>query len=248
MIGTSQETPRHEPRFRLQIPVLLLLGKQELRVVTEDISFSGMFLRTDELLPVRGLIRFQVPIDGRVEPLSLTGMVVHVVAPNHPSGRVPGMGIQLYGIGGAVKNEWIGFAKAMRQRYPDSEQRPVRVAPLAEGAEPVRRRERRFAAVLEVRVATVEELQSMWTRDISRGGMFIATDLTLRAGDPLFVELVHPQSGQVFGLTCVVRRATRDGVGVEFDPLDEPQRRALLDFIAPILDLADQDLVVLDEP
>ncbi len=242
------EVPRHEPRYRLQIPVTLMLGKQALSLTTEDISFSGLFLRTDELLPVRGLIRFQVPIEGRGEPLSLTGMVVHVVAPDGGSGRVPGVGVRLYGIGGTVMREWVDFAKALRARYPNSEQRPVRVAPQPEDVEMVRRREQRFAATLEVRLSTVEELHVVYTRDISRGGMFIATELPLSMGDAVFVELVHPETDQVFGMACVVRRATREGVGVEFEHLSDGQRQSLAEFIEPLADLAYDDIVIVDGP
>ena len=242
------EVPRRESRLRLQIPVRLLVRSQPVDMRTEDVSFSGMFLRTDSPPPVRGLVRFEVEMDGRRDPLQMTGMVVHVIPANSPNGRTAGLGLQFYGVGADVRGVWTRYLQMLRERHPDSEARSVVVSqPSRQRTEPVRRKHERFAAVLEVRVQTVAELGKMFTRDISRGGAFLSTESTedrFAAGDRLFVELIHPQSDDVYGLECTVRRSVRDGVGVEFDGFDDQLIASLADFIAPIEELSFDDLLI----
>jgi hypothetical protein len=242
------EVPRREPRFRLQIPVQLRLGKQIIDLVTEDVSFSGMFLRTDQPPPQRGLVKVDVPVEGDRQPIPLVAMVVHRIEPIPGSRRVPGAGLQLYGVGGEVRDRWARFILSLRQRHQDAASRPVRVevSNVTPPVEPINRRHERFAAVLAVRSNTLDELVTTYTRDISQGGTFLTTDVPLTAGDDLYVELIHPESGTSFGLQCIVKRKVRDGVGVEFSDLDDERRELFWRFVEPVIELDDGDLVLLD--
>ncbi|HUH03035.1 MAG TPA: PilZ domain-containing protein [Kofleriaceae bacterium] len=242
------EVPRREPRFRLQIPVQLRLGKQIIDLVTEDVSFSGMFLRTDQPPPQRGLVKVDVPVDGELQPIPLVAMVVHSISPSPDSRRIPGAGLQLYGVGGEVRDRWARFILSLRQRHQDAASRPVRVevSSVTPPVEPINRRHVRFAAVLAVRSKTLDELVTTYTRDISQGGTFLTTDVPLIAGDDLYLELIHPESGNAFGLQCIVKRKVRDGVGVEFSDLDEQRRELFWRFVEPVIELDDGDLVLLD--
>ncbi len=218
--------------------------------MTEDVSYSGMFLRTDRPLRVRGLVRINVPIEGRPEPLALTGMVVHVIDQEVANGRVPGVGIKLYGIGGEIREQWVRFVQRLRRKHPGAGQRTIRVhvATPASSPELVRRRNERFKAVLEVRAKTVDELITTYTKDISRGGTFLDTNLELSAGDEIFLELVHPESEEIFGVPCVVRRKVRAGVGVEFVELSKEQSDAFWTFVEPVIELGDEDFTLIEEP
>lgn len=216
-------------------------------MLTEDVSFSGMFLRTDTPPPVRGLVRMEVDVEGRGRPLELTGMVVHVIQPDNVTKRTPGIGIQFYGVGADLLRVWTNYLQMLRARHPDSEAKSVVVStPSAVRTEPLRRKHPRFAAVLEVRVQTLAELTKMFTRDISKGGAFLATTDPFAAGDRLFVELIHPQTEDVYGLECTVRRSVRDGVGVEFEGFDDAVMASLEDFVEPIEELSVDDLVFED--
>lgn len=230
--------------MRLQLPVRMLVRRQPIEMLTEDVSFSGMFLRTDSPPPVRGLVRLEADVEGRSRPLELTGMAVHVIQPDNPTGRTPGIGVQFYGVGADLLRVWTNYLQLLRERHPDSEAQTVVVTvPSAPSPEPLRRKHQRFAAVLEVRVQTLAELTKMFTRDISKGGAFLATNDVFAAGDRLFVELVHPQTEDVYGLECTVRRSVRDGVGVEFEGFDDTVMASLKDFVEPIEELSFDDLL-----
>lgn len=248
LVGMSDwEVPRREPRFRLQIPVQLRLGRQVFDLVTEDVSFSGMFLRTDTPPPERGLVKIDVPVEGAGQPIPLVAMVVHTIPPVAGSRRIPGAGLQLYGVGGEVRDRWARLILALRQRHEDAASRPVRVeiSHVKPPVEPINRRHVRFAAVLAVRAKTLDELVTTYTRDISQGGTFLTTDIPLSAGDDLYLELIHPESGNAFGLQCIVKRRVRDGVGVEFADLDDDRRALFWQFVEPVIELDDGDLVLL---
>jgi Tfp pilus assembly protein PilZ len=241
------QVPRREHRYRFQIPVTLRTAQRAVPLMTEDISFSGMFLRTDTPPPLRGLIKLEVPVEGLVEPLALTAMVVHSITPEASAGRVPGAGIQLYGVGAKIRDQWARYVMALRDQHPDAAARPVRVEVARPGApEPVNRLHARFAASLQVRARTVDELIATYTRDISRGGTFLVTELSLAAGDKLHVELVHPDNGEGFALEGVVRRVVRDGVGVEFRDLDEAKQQAFWTFVESAIELDDDDLMIIE--
>ena len=118
-------------------------------------------------------------------------------------------------------------------------------------AEQARRRHQRYAAVLEVRVPSVGELETFFTRDVSRGGTFLYTDLDVREGQELFLEIVHPESQELFGVKSrVIRRVVERGtcgVGVEFVELDEAKRSEFWDFIHSALPLHDDDILIIED-
>jgi Tfp pilus assembly protein PilZ len=239
------EVPRREPRFRLQIPVQLRLARQVIDLVTEDVSFSGMFLRTDSPPPERGLVKVDVVMEGEPTPIPLVAMVVHTV-PAEPNGRrVAGAGLQLYGVGGEVRDRWARLILALRQKHEHAASRPVRVERSTRAPVTDNRRHTRYAAVLAVRSKNLDDLVTTYTRDISQGGTFLATDVPLRNGDDLYLELIHPDSGSSFGLQCVVKRRVRDGVGVEFADLDDDRRALFWQFVEPVIELDDGDLQLL---
>lgn len=236
------EVPRREPRYRFSVPVILHLGRAATELVTDDVSFGGMFLRTDNPPPERGLVKLTVPVPSG-SALELMAMVVHVIAPG--SDRVPGAGVQLYGVGGSIRDQWARYVMSMREGHNDAASQPVR-AELANGREPIARRHARYAAVLAVRAKNLDELVTTYTRDISQGGTFLTTSATVASGDALFLELIHPDSGESFGLSCVVRRKVRDGVGVEFTDLDNQRREQFWEFVEPVIELGDDDVVELE--
>ncbi len=250
---TEWEVSRKEPRYRLRIPVILRLGKESVELMTEDVSFSGMFVRTDAPPPERGLIKIDVPVPGEVVSLAMTAMVVHCIEPALPSqpARVPGAGLQLYGVGADLREKWSRYVLSLRDKDANAASRPVLVEtgvnePEMPNREPIGRRHIRYAAVLIVRAKTIDDLVTTYTRDISQGGTFLTTDVAVSAGEALCLELIHPDTGEAFDLDCVVRRRVRDGLGVEFTDLDDDKREAFWQFVEPVIELAEEDFVLLD--
>ncbi len=255
LVGMAEwEVPRREPRYRLRIPVILRLGRESTEVMTEDVSFSGMFVRTDAPPPERGLIKIDIPVPGEVSPLALTAMVVHRIEPNPSLQRIPGAGLQLYGVGSDMRDKWARYILSLRDKDVNAASRPVPVEASNDNSpelhslerEPINRRHVRYSAVLIARARTIDELVTMYTRDISQGGTFLTTNVAVAAGDALRLELIHPDTGESFDLACVVRRRVRDGLGVEFTDLDEAKREAFWQFVEPVVELNEDDFLLLD--
>lgn len=256
LVGMAEwEVPRREPRYRLRIPVILRLGREATELMTEDVSFSGMFVRTDAPPPERGLIKIDIPVPGEVAPLPLTAMVVHRIEPTPSNGRIPGAGLQLYGVGSDIRDKWARYILSLRDQDANAASKPVAVEagnsapdpqPSEPEREPIDRRHVRYSAVLIARAKTLDELVTMYTRDISQGGTFLTTNVAVAAGDALRLELIHPDTGEAFDLACIVRRRVRDGLGVEFTDLDEAKREAFWQFVEPVVELNEDDFILLD--
>lgn len=103
-----------------------------------------------------------------------------------------------------------------------------------------RRFERVRAPKIQVRVATLERLRTMYLEDLSQGGIFIRTEKTLPVGSPVEVELVPPDmpplplSGSVARVVVdeEAKREKRAGMGVKFESLTPDSERALADLIS----------------
>jgi Tfp pilus assembly protein PilZ len=236
---TTAPSGRRDKRYRIRMRVLLSLGNQQIELRTGDVSLRGLFVRTDRTLRPRQFIRldFQVPF-GDV-PLSLFGSVVHAVAPPGTPERPPGLGIELYGNGPDELKRWQDFITTVERRHPESMEREVDLCEQQAAAtpEPIRRRYPRFEAQLQVRgyFGELDDLVLMYTRDISKGGMFVKTNAIVDVGSSVSLQLVHPLTGQQFPVRCVVRRVVVDrerGMGVEFLDMDAQRRRQLWDFIS----------------
>jgi hypothetical protein len=100
---------RREGRTAYHLPVTLLRGRDEIPVRSEDVSFHGLFLETEEPLPLRHLVRLRLLLPPYDRELLAHGMVVHVVPPGNPEGRVPGVGVELYALDRAARTVWGHF-------------------------------------------------------------------------------------------------------------------------------------------
>lgn len=247
---TNGSHSRRDVRHRVRIPVTLTVGKRSLQTMTEDVSLRGLFVHTDSPPALRQLVRVEPVLpDGKVP--SLNAMVVFVLPVGNPFRRPPGVGLQLYGMGGEPESVWHAFVRAVGERQPTAGRPEVEIAPVS-AADPIRRMHPRLAVRLRVVPRSIDALIEMWTRDVSRGGMFIETEQTLAEGQVLEVDVVHPESRATFSLRCVVRRIARGsagrGVGVELCDLDDARRSAFQEFaMSSIPELEDAGLLVADD-
>jgi len=242
---------RRDVRYRVQMPCVMLRGPKKNELTTEDVSFRGLFLRTDEPPALRQLVRVKLSLPPTNDEFTGYGMEVHVVPPGGP--RVAGVGVQFYGVSGAEKNRWDAFIKYVGEKHANSAGETVSLLQ-APPTEPIRRQHPRKEMALKIRLYTVNDLYDLYTRDISRGGMFITTELPLEAGDRLDVDMVHPVTGEVFKLRCEVRHRTATptlkGVGVEFIGLDGQRRDQMFDFISSDIEVEEEEPVFVapDDP
>lgn len=243
---------RIDERYQIELSVDLVVGKRRTTLASEDVSFSGMFLKTASPPPMRGLVRLDVPLADEARTLTLHAMVVHVIKPDNAWGRTPGIGLRFYGIDRADRDAWIRFVN--RSKAGSASRRAggitanIAVIDNDEAAPTV---PARYAAVLEVHPSTTTELETFMARDVSRGGTFLRTDLELNEGQELFVELVHPDTHELFGIKSRVLRQVSErgtsGVEVAFLELDEAKRGQLWNFVNTALPLDDDDILIVED-
>jgi Tfp pilus assembly protein PilZ len=242
IVGAPQR--RRDTRYRVQIPLVLRCGGRTQKLVTEDVSFRGLFARTDTPPVLRQLIRIEAELPPAGVPFASHGMSVYVIEPANAEGRVPGVGIQFYAMG-PERTKWEAFINHVRTS--------AEIVPPAEDAvAPVRRIFPRYEVVLPVRPKNLEELYVFYSRDVSKGGMFLETEVEVDVGRELRLDVEHPDTKGVFGLEAVVRRQGRQpahGIGVEFVNMDDGRRREFYEFVhSAIPELREVELVDEGDP
>jgi hypothetical protein len=226
-VGSEGFERRRHTRYRLQLPAVVAFGVKRYSLQTEDVGAAGVFVRMDDPPALRELVRVAIDLpDGTSFATGAT--VVWRIAPGEASPRTPGAGLQFCALGADARELWQAFVGDVRAAA-----RQVALPPCPpETPEPIRRRYPRYPASFEVRPRDSENLVNFFTRDISAGGMFLATTLDVPLETQLDLDLVHPDSGAVFALSAIVRRGEPpDGLGLEFIGLDAGLRQALWQFI-----------------
>ncbi|MFB6373888.1 MAG: PilZ domain-containing protein, partial [Bradymonadaceae bacterium] len=107
---------RREPRIDLDLTVTLLLPDGEVEYPVADASYRGVFLISENPLPLRKLVRFRTQLDADEEPLQMMGLVAHHISTGEAAeiGRDPGMGIHLFSVGEETHRRWRQF---IREHY-----------------------------------------------------------------------------------------------------------------------------------
>jgi Tfp pilus assembly protein PilZ len=238
-------------RFKVNVPVKVELGKDIIEGVTHDLSTGGLFIRCDQLGQLRQLVKVTLTMPFQWGDLELHAMVVHVIHPG--ADRTPGMGLQFFGLDRQKKKFLRELIKRVQVEFPKAQTESVRTHPVdTEVIEPIRRRFPRFAAILEVEVELVDELVTMYTRDISKGGMLLESEIDVEVGETLLIQVVHPETKEKFQLASEARRLVHEppfkGIAIEFCELSDDSRAAFWDFIgATVETIAGVEVVLLEE-
>jgi len=211
---------------------VLLRGGREVSLLTGDVSFRGLFLRTDDPPPLRQLLQVKLKLAPENDELVAHAMAVFVV-PAGAAGQTPGVGLQLYAVSAEIRQRWDRFVRWVTKTYPDSLDTPMK--PVATAPDTVNRQFPRVRRALTVRAQSIGDLHHLVTEDVSRGGMFLRTGLDIAIGSELRLFVAHPQTGLTFAVDTVVRRrvespAERAGLGVEFVGLDDKRREEFAAF------------------
>ena len=246
----TQEKRRHR-RLAVSLPLTITTATGKIDLTTEDVSFSGLFVRTDDPAPLRRLVKLHLTMPDTKEQMEMLAMVVYTVSAEQSKrfSKPPGMGLNLYGLNAQSRLKWREFVARTidlhdQARLQDLTTLPGRI-------EPIRRRFPRFEAEFVVHVETTQALYDMVTLNISAGGAFLATDEVLAAGTDIKLTIVHPEDGSEFVIKGQVVRhiPAKDGaggLGVCFEEMDSSARSGFVDFIEsglPVVDI-ESDLIL----
>lgn len=125
---------RLDERFASRMRVEVRWGREVRVFHTEDISARGMFLCADETPPMRHLVRLDLALSQAAPPMTLHGLVAHVVLPEPGSWRTPGFGVQFYAVDGDTQKIWavhVARIAAAAARPPRPSSAPRSRAPEA---------------------------------------------------------------------------------------------------------------------
>jgi Tfp pilus assembly protein PilZ len=238
---------RRDVRFAIRFPAQLSHRGRTSSLMTEDVSYGGVFLGTDTPPSKLQLVSVQLvlPIGGHA--LKVHGMTVHVVEPGAEPGRPCGVGVQFYALDRETREAWEAFVTHVRTTYPAAtDQVPLRLS-RGETPEPMRRSLGRHMAVLTLTPSTLEELEDIYTRGVSTGGMFVPTELDVAEESRVLLHITHPDSGRPHLLEAkVVSRKTHAeprGVGVEFRHTDRQTLEEFLEFVRGGVMIDDEVLI-----
>ena len=234
---------RRDRRYPYRVKLVLTRNGKELVARTEDVSFTGIFYRTDTPIPERQLVRLRLTLPSEGGDFTVMGMVARNVPAR--AGLPPGVGIQFYALSVADRRRWTAFIRFVASAAPEPVAPPAPAVAPGTGLalapepstepEPVRRSFPRYAAALQVQLHSVDDLRTFYTRNVSKGGLFLATTLPVAEGTTLKVSVVHPRTQEQFTLQAVVRRRTTSGdpgLGLEFAELTEARRDEFMEFVS----------------
>lgn len=214
---------RRDRRYHFQIPVKLLSRSGENAMVTEDVSYRGIFLRTAAPPPKMQLVRVRLEVPTQEKGIVTNAMVAHV---SPPDARVRGAGLSFFGLDGEPRRQWEAFIQFVRDHHPDAAERQAAADHAAE-QDRLRAREQVIIAV-----ASEAALERLVVRDISQGTLFVHSDRPIQVGAAVCVRLVHPETQHDYLLDGVVRhRLKSGGFHVGFEKKTEQELLALHAFV-----------------
>ena len=110
----TTENLRRDARLEARVPVAVIRGREARTHETADISFRGLFVETNDPLPVRSLARLRLVLPSR--PIEAHAMVVHVAPARR--GRAAGMGLSFWALSGAERRLWETFVRDLMGGHP----------------------------------------------------------------------------------------------------------------------------------
>jgi hypothetical protein len=218
-------------RFKIRVAVTFLAGAQRCALLTDYVGFRGVFVRTDSPPPLMNLLRIELALPDDLGTITMHGMVTQIVLPQDKAG-VPGVEIAFFAKTGDPSRIWDQFINHVRERYPESIERPVVLS--KDAIDQTRRAHPREAPASTVRIEAMHGAESPVVTDISKGGMFVETSEPYSVGSDLRVTLTDSRSDAKFPLDCVVRRrtfGTGGGIGLEFCNMTDARRAGLQQFL-----------------
>lgn len=208
---------REHPRVPARLIVRFSSAKSFVEQYTSNISKGGLFLHMREPYPENTELDLAVVLPCNKRQINVRGRVVHTQLPQN--GHNGGMGIQFLDM---VPEAREAFEQCVNG-YLD-EQVDI-------GMDEERRRHERHQVKLTVKFTSPKAFLQQYTRDLSKGGLFIQTDKPLPQGTEVALKLHLPLTkreldvpGRVAHIRPVGSNGEPAGIGIEFTDLTDETR------------------------
>ncbi len=218
-------------RYPVDLPVTVRWSGQDRRRSAVDVSEEGIYVESPDQAPAGELIQIVAVLPGGAVLRGLC-TVERAVSPDEAAfcGGMPGMGLRFFLMDGGLKVKWSRYLEQLQTGTlpePPDEERPEHCKEDPAAIQLTRRRQPRKLGKFRVRMSSKGSLQDFYTKNVSRGGMFIAHPRPLEPGQVLSLFVVHPVTGREFALQAQVRwnrqksEFSEAGMGVQL--LDCPE-------------------------
>lgn len=109
--ANREQDKRDAPRIPIRLDISMNLPSGDYDYETRDVSLGGIFVECAEPLSLQSLVRFEIHVPDRSEPLRMLGLVAHTIseleAERH--GIEPGMGIRIFSMGRQKRRLWRDY-------------------------------------------------------------------------------------------------------------------------------------------
>ncbi|HEY2513333.1 MAG TPA: PilZ domain-containing protein [Polyangiaceae bacterium] len=111
---------RRDTRYRCELPITLIARSGNVRLLTDNVSYRGFFLRTDSPPPRMQLLQVQFTLPGHETPITTHAMVVYVTGSD---AAMRGAGVCFFAMDAGIRKDWEAFIVATRERL-DAQPKP----------------------------------------------------------------------------------------------------------------------------
>ncbi len=196
---------------------------------TLNVSRNGILVDTSLEREVNSFVRLRIKVPPTQAPIEVYGKVARLQA----SEKKTALGIQFLELDSEARNLWLEYVAEVESlscpTAPGS-------APGSSGGD--RRQSERSSASFLVRFRAKENLAEFATKNLSTGGMFLATPVLKPIGEQIRVVMIHPTTDQEFELGAEVVRTNSEptdqepkGMALKFQELGDPEQERLQEFL-----------------
>ena len=216
--GNIQVAPddgsEHCAHYEVELDVLVRHGGVERPRVAVNVSGEGVFAESIDHLPIGELVQVVAVVPAG--ELSVLATVERVVLSEEAAfvGGIPGLGLRFFLMDGGLRRRWAAYlleaelsGKALPGDSEAAEHRKEVALRLSRRAKHEQRRSGRLA----LRIESQEKLVAVYTRNVSKTGMFIPTVEPLQPGTKLSLHVDHPVTGRELPLAAEVRWVCTEG-------------------------------------
>ena len=205
-------------RFEVELDVLLRYDGVDRPRVAVNVSGGGIFAESVDHLPIGELVQMVAAIPGGA--MTALATVERVVLSEEAAfvGGIPGLGLRFFLMDDALRGRWDEYLLGVSQKSEAlpgdpsaAEHRRDKPLLLSRRAQKEPRRGLRLA----LRVKDRDQLLALYTRNVSKSGMFISTTRPLPSGSKLELAVIHPITEREYPLEGHVRWVCDEGAEAE---------------------------------
>jgi type IV pilus assembly protein PilZ len=220
------EKRREHPRVDAAIEVRYKAAKDFLIEYSRNISKGGIFLATSNSLPAKSKVRLQFYLPNSSKEIKILGIVVYTITKEEGkrNGKVPGMGILFTDFSPRSRREIGDYIEGL----------------LAEKDIIIEKRRQgpRFDARIKVGFKSDKAFLWEYSKDISKGGIFIKTANPMRLNSRVQLRLSLPgRSKEIYVVGEVIYIVKEDetgrtpGMGLQFVDFDKEAMNEIEEYL-----------------